>query len=183
MSAMVVTVKGAKELAANLDAISKRALDMTPAMRVSAEEAFRLMEGTFRAQTSPDGSRWEPLAESTLRKRVRGKKTGNLKPLIGDTGQLKGTLFAEAMPNGVKLGDKATSKGGFPYWLSQLFGAHIRRVGKRAGAYSIDIPARPFMPVALVGGRVEVMTSGRAAKWYEKFVKRAMAYIKTGQVT
>lgn len=87
----------------DMAARAARLRDLSPAMKVIAEEATRMTERAFATETAPDGNRWARLAESTRRARERqlrpdskGKKrdrggrfSGGTLKILDATGTLK----------------------------------------------------------------------------------------------
>lgn len=206
MTSVKLTMSTAKATK-KIDAAIARAKDMTPVMEVAAEDLNTLIQLSLRGTSSPDGTPWEPLAESTGKGRKRGK-AGTHVPLAGDTAQLRTQMYVNALPDGIVAGNRARSKGGFAYWLSQQFGAiregyykaKLKRsytTGKKGeartkveyladnpkqGAFRQVIPARAFMPFSMDGGKVSKMTSGPAAEFFADFVKMVNRYISTGKI-
>lgn len=109
-----------------LEKTVERTLDLQVPMTIAAEEIYLAARNAIDNAESPDGSKWAPLSPVTIALRKRG---GNVLPLQGDTNQLVGSMFARGEKNRAVFGSKASSRKGFPYWLSQLFGA------KRKGEY------------------------------------------------
>lgn len=81
----------------------------------------------FNKEQSPDGQKWKPLAESTIKRRKKRHKRGNMK-ILQDTGELRRSIAYEADSHSVRVGSK------LKYARTHQFGR-----GK--------IPARPFLGV------------------------------------
>ena len=81
----------------------------------------------FNKEQSPEGQKWKPLAQSTIRRRKKRHKRGNMK-ILQDTGALRRSIAYEAGSNSVKVGSV------LEYARTHQFGR-----GK--------IPARPFLGV------------------------------------
>ena len=81
----------------------------------------------FNKEQSPEGQKWKPLAESTIRRRKKHHKRGQMK-ILQDTGELRRSIAYEAGNNSVKVGSI------LKYARTHQFGR-----GK--------IPARPFLGV------------------------------------
>ena len=81
----------------------------------------------FNKEQSPDGQKWKPLAESTIKRRKKRHKRGNMK-ILQDTDELRRSIAYEADSHSVRVGSK------LKYARTHQFGR-----GK--------IPARPFLGV------------------------------------
>ena len=81
----------------------------------------------FNKEQSPDGQKWKPLAESTIKRRKKRHKRGNMK-ILQDTGELRRSIAYEADSHSVRVGSK------LKYARTHQFGR-----GK--------IPARPFLGI------------------------------------
>lgn len=111
----------------------------------------------FNKEQSPNGQKWEPLAESTKRRKKRHKR-GQMK-ILHDTGELRRSIAYEAGNNSVKVGSV------LKYARIHQFGGtvEVSRLGqykrnhknhrfKRKGnsysySHKVTIPARPFLGV------------------------------------
>ena len=81
----------------------------------------------FNKEQSPEGQKWKPLVESTIRRRKKRHKRGNMK-ILQDTGELRRSVAYEAHDDSVRVGSK------LKYARTHQFGR-----GR--------IPARPFLGV------------------------------------
>ncbi len=54
-----------------LERRSQALKDLTPAFEVIGKEAVRMTRQAFATETAPDGTRWAPLAPSTIKARMR----------------------------------------------------------------------------------------------------------------
>ncbi len=81
----------------------------------------------FNKEQTPESKKWKPLAESTIRRRKKRHKRGNMK-ILQDTGELRRSIAYEANDDSVRVGSK------LKYARTHQFGR-----GK--------IPARPFLGV------------------------------------
>lgn len=199
-----------------MSGIEKRLVDLSAPMKVAAADLAKVISDAQRADASPGGQPWPPLAASTIKgilgnsgaktfsgplqpgksrakldKRPRrvskklyagplrpgqDRRAMGIRPLRGNTAQLFGTTFTEAAKDGVSFGSKARSKDGFPYWLSQQFGA------KNAGrSRTVTIPARAWMPVEKVGGKTSMMRTGAASAFMVRFRALIAKYVTTGK--
>lgn len=155
---MRVTVRGLAKAQDRIKAMAARARDMRPIMAEGAAAIVTLIDDSFRQQRAPDGTPWEPLQPETLRRR-RGGPAG-AKILI-DTGRLRASNFAVSAPKSIKFG--TNTRYAAPH---QLGGEHL--------------PARPFLPVARVGGRWMLMASGPAGTVFARIRERLRAFIVNG---
>lgn len=112
----------------------------------------------FNKEQTPEGKKWKPLAESTIRRRKKRHKRGNMK-ILQDTGELRRSIAYEAGNNSVKVGSV------LKYARIHQFGGtvEVSRLGqykrnhknhrfKRKGnsysySHKVTIPARPFLGV------------------------------------
>lgn len=81
----------------------------------------------FNKEQSPDRQKWKPLAPSTVKRRLKRHKKGNMR-ILQDTGELRRSIAFEAGDSSVRIGSK------LKYARTHQFGR-----GK--------IPARPFLGV------------------------------------
>lgn len=84
----------------------------------------------FKTATAPDGSRWQPLAESTVRQRRKGSSVP-----LNDTGVLKNSIAG----SGKGSAKAATVSTNIGYAAVHNFGGRAGRGGK------VKIPRRQFM--------------------------------------
>jgi phage gpG-like protein len=156
-----LNVKGLDEATKKLADVEKRARDLSPVLRGRAETLrSEILLGSFGASQSPAGDAWQPLAESTVKRR----RQGSSKPLI-DTGALRGAVTTRADNKSVFFG---VSGAPGVYAGAQNFGHE-------------QIPARPFLPTDS-SGTPYFGGSGWAAKWWKTFRERVERYVLTGRV-
>ena len=91
----------------------------------------------FNKEQSPEGQKWKPLADATIRRRKKRHKRGQMK-ILHDTGELRRSIAYEAENNSVKVGSM------LKYARIHQFGVTIHFKKKRG---SVTIPARPFLGV------------------------------------
>lgn len=147
---------------------------MPAAMQAVAQALHANAMDAFRSETSPYGEKWAPLKESTLMLRAKGfhlagprisktkkKRTlrqvarivNNAKTLV-DKGTLRKTIVPQSTPH------RATLTVGGPaaqYAHVHQLGNPDNRIPNRQGGNPAPIPARPYLPVRLVGGRIVVV--------------------------
>ena len=104
--------------------------NLEPAMREIAGHLVSSVEDSFRTQAEPDGTAWEPLADSTIRDRLReGSGRG---PILTRSKDLSGMILAD-------WGDDVAVAGtNLIYAATHHYGDQDRR----------RIPARPFLGVS-----------------------------------
>ena len=83
----------------------------------------------FNKEQSPEGTKWKPLAPSTIKHRKKRHKKGNMK-ILQDTGELRRSIAYEASNDSVRIGSK------LKYARTHQFGRGY-------------IPARPFLGVTV----------------------------------
>jgi phage virion morphogenesis protein len=162
-----------RQLGALLDAVQNPA----PVLREIGQTLVTTSDLAFRGQRDPWGAPWEPLAASTLRQRRRGKRAGSAR-ILRDTGRLATSISYQLGTDGRSV-DVGTN---VEYAAIHQFGGEIQRAAStrtlyfrqrkdgsvnnrfsrrsranfaqdaQVGAYSITLPARPYLP--LRDGRV-----------------------------
>ena len=120
--------------------------DLTPMYRAIGEELTRTTKRRFRDERDPEGNRWAPLAESTL----RGKKESKI--LTGRTKRLRAVAYRAARDR-VAVGPTV------------IYGrVHQKGIGERtalsSGRRMPAIPARPYVGLS-VNDRAEVQAIAR----------------------
>lgn len=138
------------------------ATNLAPAMRAIGERLAETTKRRFASSTAPDGRRWAPNTDATLRAllhRTKGaftKKTGALsakggrvlgakKPLIGESKALSTTIAYQVGTNSVTIGSP------MEYAAVQQFGVLKGALGRTRRGAPIpwgNIPARPFLGVS-----------------------------------
>lgn len=124
-----------------------------PAMKAIAELLEADTRQAFEAESSPKGRPWPALSQTTLKLRKRGGIEGGSplagnKMLRGRTGALMGGIVAEHSKTRAAV--KATGPAR-KYAGVQQFGNPDNKMPR---GHAAPIPARPFLPVRLEGGRV-----------------------------
>ena len=113
-----------------LDRLAQRVSDMRPAMRDIADELHYQSMVNFEQQGRP---RWQPLSAATQAAN-KGKRAGG--QILRDTGRLMNSLRPS------HTGNSATVASDVKYAAIHQFG------GKAGRGNKVDIPARPFFPIA-----------------------------------
>lgn len=148
-----------QEVQAAFNRLIAASRDLTPAMRAIGERLTETTKRRFASSTGPDGKRWAPNTDATLRALLhRGK--GNFKkrgggmtvkaertlagkkPLIGATGNLSTKFNWKASATSVQIGSI------MEYAAVQQFGAIKGSLGRTRRGAPIpwgNIPARPFL--------------------------------------
>jgi phage virion morphogenesis protein len=135
-----------------LQRLAERAENLQPALQAIGDDIAERTKQRFGSSTGPDGVKWKDNAPATLGivaarlgKSYR-KKGGDLnaagerrlaakKPLIGDSGDLRRQIVAQA------TADQVTVRATPVYAAIHQFG------GKAGRGLKVDIPARPYLPV------------------------------------
>lgn len=152
---ITLRIEGLEEAARELEGVQERMEDMRPVLRVVAQDLKTEVDDAFDESRSPDGKRWKPLAEATVKRRRQGSRT----PLV-DTGTLRNSIAAQAERERLRLGTNV------PYAASHQFGRE-------------HIPARPFLPITPEGA---IMTTGPAGELWEDAAEMIRRYILTGRI-
>jgi len=143
-----IEAKGLDELRDLLKKGVTKLGDLRPVLKVTAEQLKSLTDESFATSTSPDGTPFAPLAESTLKQKL--KKGYSAKPLIrrGARG-LKGATHATAKKDRILVGVAPTAPHG---------AYHQQGKGVSSGAYGVGIagrghnlPRRAFLPFTRSG--------------------------------
>ena len=136
-----------------MERLAKAVANPRPAMLTIGEKLVQSTKQRFESSTAPDGKKWQPNSDTTLRSTLHGgnhfKKNGSLKksgqsylankkPLIGATHQLATTINYQLDGNGLRIGSP------MEYAAMQQFGGKKSRFPKLWG----DIPARPFLGIS-----------------------------------
>ena len=123
-----------------LNRLTDRARDMTPLMRDIGEHLLNTTRKRFEDEHAPDGTPWEPLGETTLRRKQR-----NVDKVLTESGALRGHghgLVYRAGRDRVEVGSPLIYAG------THQFGATKGSFGAMANGAPIpwgDIPPRPFL--------------------------------------
>lgn len=159
---MKVEAKGLDKVQAQLLQMSKRASDVTIALKAGALDVKTTIVDAFRTSTDPaTGTPWEPLKETTIARRRKGSS----KPLV-DTGKLRGSVVATVANKAqITVGTNVT------YAAPHQFGASSK-----------NIPQRRFLPTT--DGVFWAGDAGSPAqKTAARVAERVRNYILTGKAT
>lgn len=190
-------------------AMAARATNLRPVLVVQAEVVQKLLVGTFKSESSPDGTPWAKMADKTFGKRRAGK--GPKKAKIGvDTGLMRASLVAMPAtgPSFIQFGTNRPYAAAFhqgstaqgmtvdprPARARAAAKARAKRAaaGKKlrplrgskveftAQPWTRTQPARPLLPVTPEGA---LMQSGPAGKAFARIGKSVAKYIATGKIT
>lgn len=124
-----IDVQGLDKVQNKIHDISNKAKDTTPLMAELANHLYNTTQDSFDEQKSPDGISWNPIKNSTHR-----RKNGSQK-ILYKSGHMQDSLNASYDKDSATIGLNAT-KGGYPYPVVHQFGT---KDGK--------IDARAFMPI------------------------------------
>lgn len=151
-----------REVQAALTRLSNGIRNPTHAMQDIGRALGNITENAFQAEASPFGGKWPDLAEATLigrgRRAVRGQ---SLRTRRGNTRApaLRAMLSAQMLRDtGVMVGSLTHGGDSNSGWVGiGMKYAAIHQFGGRAGrGHSVEIPARPFMPVDISGNLAPV---------------------------
>lgn len=152
-----ITVRGLTEAVRDLDDVQGRLRDMSPVMRVIAEDLKTFVDDRFDTSTDPTGAPWAPLKASTLARR----RNGSAKPLV-DTQVLRNSVNARPGRRSVQIGTNV------PYAGPHQFGS------------APHLPRRAFLPFTEDGTAFE--SRGLAGEELEAIVDAIADYIRDGRV-
>ena len=170
---MKVEATGIDDVQVRLEEMRSRIANLRPVMQVAVADTVTLIDDSFDSQTSPSGTPWDGLSDTTIARRRKGKGEGSPRALI-DTGRLRQSITGEATDKGFRFGTNVIYGG------AQQFGNPKNRFFGRQPA---PIPARPFMPVEKSGSRFRLMSSGAAAAHWAQIRRMVAEYIRTGEIT
>jgi phage virion morphogenesis protein len=156
--ATAIKITGVDEALRKIDAAHARLDDMTPILRVVAEDLKTLIDDSFDQSRSPSGVGFAPLKSATVKRR-RG---GSSKPLV-DTGTLRNSVSVRTTPKSVMFGTNT------PY-------AGFHQMG------TARVVARPFLPVEGGSGGFVFMMTGPSADFVARAKESIVHYVKTGEV-
>lgn len=151
-----------------LEGMGAASLDMQPAWDSVGSLLVSQSLHQFETQSGPDGTKWAPLAASTL----RGRRGRSGRPaILQDRGHLRGSLFTRPTADGVTVGSnlvyaaihqfggtvaKHAQSRQVYFKQSDIRAGRSRFVSRKAsdfaqwatvGAHDVTIPARPYLPV------------------------------------
>jgi phage virion morphogenesis protein len=123
----------AEDLERRLGQIAQRASNMRPAYQAIGNYLVGETQDRIKRETSPDGTRFQPLAAATVRRKAA---KGKIRKILQEEGNLVGTIAAQVHGAGVAIGSN------LPY-------AAIHQYGGKAGrGRKVTIPARPYLGVS-----------------------------------
>ena len=112
--------------------------DYTPMMELVGADVVDQIDLLFRAESSPDGTPWEPLSEVT-----KARRRGSSEQILRDTGVLANSIDLSATKDTVEIGSP------IEYAATHQYGAGKGSFGTMPNGAPIpwgDIPAREFIP-------------------------------------
>jgi len=157
----MITIKiNDREVTEALGKLAGRCSDLRPAMDDIGEYMVESTKKRFATSTAPDGTKWAPNKETTLREYFRRKgggtvlRKGEKGPVPG--GQILGSkkvMIGESKRLGTEIAPKAEQRrveitSSLIYSAVQQFGAARGSFGRTKRGAPIpwgNIPARPFM--------------------------------------
>ena len=118
--------------------------DLTPLMDRIGAALEMSAQMRFETKTGPGGQKWQDLAASTIRERIRKGYGGQ--NILRRSGDLVRSLNTRSAPDRVivSLGGSGNSTA---YARAQHMGATIKRSGVNVGGFIIKIPARPSLGI------------------------------------
>jgi phage virion morphogenesis protein len=99
------------QLQGGLSELTAKLANLRPAMADIGESALRKVRKRFDQEVDPDGSKWNELAEATIKAKARRKRTGkpyrtNAEPsaILKDTFTLRDSITYQASNSSVAIG-------------------------------------------------------------------------------
>lgn len=120
-----------------LERASARLDNLQPVMAEIAEILLDSTDDRFKSAIAPDGSPWAPKSATTLDIYKRAGKPIRMRPLTGESGQLRNSINAHGGPDYVEIGSSAIKAA-----VLQLGAA--KHQFKDVSPWG-TIPARPFL--------------------------------------
>jgi len=132
-----------------LSRLQQVSVDQTPAWQSIGEMLVASTHQRFKEYTSPDGTPWEPLSNTT------STRKGHDRPLEGESRQLGTQIHYSADADGMEIGSI------MEYAAMQHFGGTRQNFPHLWG----DIPGRPFLGISEIDADqvVEIMADFLAA--------------------
>jgi phage gpG-like protein len=110
MTQIQITIDDA-QLQGGISELTAKLNNLKPAFNDIGESALRKVRKRFDTESAPDGSKWKSLAESTIKAKVRRKRTGkpyrtNAEPtaILKDTFTLRDSITYQASNQSVAIG-------------------------------------------------------------------------------
>lgn len=147
----------------DLRAVAARLSDMTPILRVVAQDVQTYVDDRFAAANTPAGQPWRALSPAT--ESINPRRVGG-SPLL-DTGRLRASITTQVGPRSLSFGTNAV------YAAAQNFGNPDNRL---FGGPPAPVPSRQFLPVARDGRMLEP-----EAWWAERFAA-IEHWLATGEI-
>lgn len=138
-----------------IEEMAKRAKNLTPVLRVVAEDVRTFVDDRFESKTGPTGASWAPMAESTRRQR------GDDASLMIDTARLRQSIAVVVGKSEMRVGTNVE------------YGAYHQLGAAR-------LPARRFLPFTPDGGALEM--AGPAGQLWSGAIESVREYIITGEI-
>ena len=134
----MIEVRGLEELQARLRMLQSWGAKTKPLMRTLGNILRNETEDSFENESSPFGQKWQALKPSTIRQKQKLGKSSNI---LRSDGNLADKWIVKADDKRATVSNN-TNKNGFAYGLVHQFGTN-----KAGRSKSVNIPARPFLPV------------------------------------
>lgn len=151
MTAFTITVQD-QPVQALLQRLAMRVENLQPALQALGDDIVERTKHRFETSIGPDGEKWKDNAPATLgilaarlgksyRKKDGGlnaageRRIAGKKPLIGESGDLRRQIVAQATADQVTVG------------VAPVYAAIHQFGGKAGRGLKVKIPARPYLPV------------------------------------
>ena len=134
----LVTIEPNKEdlekITSRLDELAQKGANMSKMMSaISQTMRTRTILDNFDKESDPSGKRWEPLQESTIKR--RRNKSKNIK-ILTDTSMLRNSIKSSS--SNIEASISTNTK----YAMTHQFG--LKSINKKGKSINVNIPARPF---------------------------------------
>lgn len=139
-----------------IEEMAKRAKNLTPVLRVVAEDVRTFVDDRFESKTDPTGAAWAEMAKSTRRRR------GDDANLLIDTARLRQSIAVVVGKTDMRVGTNVE------------YGAYHQLGASR-------LPARRFLPFSPDGDELEM--AGPAGQLWRGAIDGVREYIVTGKIT
>lgn len=191
---MRVQARGLDKALRRIEEIRGRVENLQPALEVVGEMVVAETKLSFREEASPDGTKWAPLSDVTILRRVTRTKGGHsirraqtksgratkraIKAFTGgarigyDRGQFFQGINSQATARTMRFGSPAVQAATFH------FGRKDNLMFKK---WPAPIPSRPVFPVT-TDRPAKLMTTGRGGAMWVRARALLHGYVLTGRI-
>lgn len=156
---MQIDIHGLAENRKELTGMIERIKQPEKVLKLIAQDAVTFSRDSFRSETDPEGKPWKDLQPATWKRKL---EKGYTKKLVNKS------ILQNSVNVVTKGGSVALSM--IAYGLPHQFGP---KGGERADGGQ---KKRAFLPFEKVGEKLEVVSTGRGAKFVERITRRIVNY-------